>query len=106
MNEARDIFERFKVALLETQSDLIEAGEQDAAAIFGEIAEDAQKALAAPPPDAVPELPEWMTQTVSGHWHVLLSDGSYYWMHDDATSADLDRIAEACRILAARRRAP
>ena len=47
MSEARELFERFKAALLETQSDLVEAGEQDAAAIFGEIAEDMREAISA-----------------------------------------------------------
>ena len=101
MSEDRARWERFSELMDEACRDAHPADKK----LLWAVKEAIDFALAAPPPDAVPELPEWMTQTVSGHWHVLLSDGSYYWLHDDATSADLDRIAEACRIIAARRRA-
>ena len=101
MSEDRARWERFSELMDEACRDAHPADKK----LLWAVKEAIDFALAAPPPDAAPELPGWMTQTVSGHWHVLLSDGSYYWLHGDATSADLDRIAEACRILAARRRA-
>lgn len=61
--------------------------------------------VAAPAPDAVPELPEWAETGVDG-WTSVKSDGRMLLLIGPNNSpADLDRIAEACRILAARRRA-
>ncbi len=66
-----------------------------------------ERALAGhPPPDAVPELPEWVEHNdISMSWHVALPSGLQIWLTDRFDPADLDHIAVACRILAARRRA-
>jgi hypothetical protein len=60
--------------------------------------------VAAPAPDAVPELPEWIRDLGTGYYNVSLPSGDVFVTEIDEP-ADLDRIADACRILAARRRA-
>lgn len=74
---------------------------------FADAVQDVQEALATPAP--LPDLPPHVTADCGGHT-VHLGHGRHgvdpreYWLPPSLTPADLDRIADACRILAARRR--
>ena len=73
---------------------------------LGAVANAIAKAADHPAPDAVPELPEWLANDGAGSWRIDLPVAGYgYWIGDEFDLTDLDRIAEACRILAARERA-
>ena len=62
------------------------------------------RALAAQPkPEAAPELPDYVIDAADAIIVTLKGDGHFRIPH--MAAIDLDRIAEACRILAARRRA-
>ena len=70
---------------------------------FADAVQDVQEALATPA--TLPPLPPHVTADCGGHTVHLGADPREYWLPPSLTPADLDRIAEACRILAARRRA-
>lgn len=74
----------------------------EAMSLQGAVAERVSGALI----EARDEVPEWMgTSKDCDEWQIELSDGMM-WLSARHSAADLDRIADACRILAARRRAP
>ena len=102
MSEDRARWERFSELMDEACRDAHPADKK----LLWAVKEAIDFALAAPPPDAVPELPEWLANDGAGSWRIDLPVAGYgYWIGDEFDLTDLDRIAEACRILAARRRA-
>lgn len=106
MGEARELFERFRAEAHEVQTYFRDAGKSDSAYIFGGIVEALRRALATQPePAAVPELPEYVKMDEHEDWQVTLKEGNRFWIESSLPPDDLDRIAEVCRILAARRRA-
>jgi hypothetical protein len=85
----------------------------DAASIaLGAVANAIAKATDHPaqPTDAVPELPEWIVTSPNKYggvpyWRITLPNGSHTYFASNILPEEFGRIAEACRILAARRRA-
>ena len=55
--------------------------------------------------EAVTGLPEWVAADDDGDWIISFNNGLGFCLAPHYSPEDLDRIAEACRILAARRRA-
>lgn len=116
MSEARELFERAakdiyqRAARVEDDPSRMTMADRLIASIEARVMRNFSGALATalatqPEPGAVPELPEWVEETVSGHWHIYLSDRSYQWLPGGILPDDLERIAEACTKLAARERA-
>ena len=106
MSEARELLEGL-AARLRSLSDLHTGkGNRSVAAALGDTSNVISEALAAKTePEAVPDLPEWlMTSKDTSYFDIHLSDGILS-LPSKTKPDDLDRIAEACRILAARRRA-
>ena len=100
MSEDRARWERFSELMDEACRDAHPADKK----LLWAVKEAIDFALAAPPPDAVPELPEFVT--MEGKFGLVsLQGGREAIIGSDYTPEDLDRIAEACRILAARERA-
>jgi hypothetical protein len=101
MSEARDLFERFRDSLNEIHQDFAGAGKDALAFVFSGVLKAADDALADhPPPDAVSELPEWVTPLDKG-WYRIRLKGGFVQMETDA----IERIGDLRDLLAARRRA-
>jgi hypothetical protein len=100
MSETRELFERFHGILMDRVKQARGAGLDQEAARIGIIGASVAEALDAPPPDAVPELPEWV-EFEGGWYRVLIPSGGAVYLE----LASIERIAALRDILAARVRA-
>ena len=106
MGEARELFTKFR-AECRSLADSCEIDSPIELALREIVS--ALGATLATQPDPVPELPEFVVQVTDGmwkgEWRVILADDREHCIDGDYGPDDLDRIAEAARILAARERA-
>ena len=106
MSEARELLGRVHAILLGKIELAIRDGHGVHAATCMMVADAICRALTTKTePEAMPELPDWLRREDGDEWCIRDEEGyeSYYRFPNDLT--DLGRIAEACRILAARERA-
>lgn len=105
MSEARELLGRVHAILLGKIELAIRDGHGVHAATCMMVADAICRALTTKTePEAVPELPEWLDAKGGSVWGIHMPSGYIHLTEKDRSLDDLDRLAEAFRILAARRR--